>query len=411
MRSVRCSRMVSVGTMLLAFVVAAGPAVAQDTTYLFDFSATTVSPRVVISYRATAPTLPGSTSLNISTQDPSLQFAQSGSRTADGNWTFLNSQDPARGFVGAVLSYTLLASTGTSFRNTPGTYVISSSVTTACSTQAGSACVGGISTGIIKVGTAPGTVSVTVSSAPPANTPTIQPGGIVPLNSRATTIQPGEWVSIYGASLASDTAIWNGTFPTTLGGTSVRINGKSAYLWYVSPAQINLQVPDDTATGTVPVVVTTSIGSASSTVTLGPFAPSFNLLDSKHVTGIILRSNGTGAYGGGTYDILGPTGNSLGYATVAAQAGDILEIFGVGFGPTSPAIPAGQVFSGAASTLNPVKLLINNLSVTPLFAGLSSAGLYQINLMVPPGAGTGDVSLFATVGGMQTPSGILISLF
>ena len=98
--------MVSVGTMLLAFVVAAGPAVAQDTTYLFDFSATTVSPRVVISYRATAPTLPGSTSLNISTQDPSLQFAQSGSRTADGNWTFLNSQDPARGFVGAVLSYT-----------------------------------------------------------------------------------------------------------------------------------------------------------------------------------------------------------------------------------------------------------------------------------------------------------------
>lgn len=270
---------------------------------------------------------------------------------------------------------------------------------------------GGISTGIIKVGTAPGTVSVTVSSAPPANTPTIQPGGIVPLNSRATTIQPGEWVSIYGTSLASDTAIWNGTFPTTLGGTSVRINGKSAYLWYVSPAQINLQVPDDTATGTVPVVVTTSIGSASSTVTLGPFAPSFNLLDSKHVTGIILRSNGTGAYGGGTYDILGPTGNSLGYATVAAQAGDILEIFGVGFGPTSPAIPAGQVFSGAASTLNPVKLLINNLSVTPLFAGLSSAALYQINLVVPPGAGTGDVSLFATVGGMQTPSGILISLF
>jgi uncharacterized protein (TIGR03437 family) len=74
----------------------------------------------------------------------------------------------------------------------------------------------------------------------------------------------------------------------------------------------------------------------SSTITLSQFAPSFFLLDSTHVDGIILRSNGSGAYGGGTYDILGPTGNSLGYATVAAKAGDTLELFGTGFGPTNP---------------------------------------------------------------------------
>jgi hypothetical protein len=104
--------------------------------------------------------------------------------------------------------------------------------------------------------------------------PTITPNGIVPIYSTATTIQPGEWVSIYGTNLASTTATWNGNFPTSLGGTTVTIDGKLAYLWLVSPGQINLQAPDDTATATVPVVVTTAAGSATSTVTLGKFGPS-----------------------------------------------------------------------------------------------------------------------------------------
>jgi uncharacterized protein (TIGR03437 family) len=128
------------------------------------------------------------------------------------------------------------------------------------------------------------------------------------------------------------------------------------------------------------------------------------------VAAIILRSDGSGAYGGGSYDILGPTGTSLGYRTVAAKAGDIIELYGAGFGPTNPAVQAGQVFSGAAPTTNPVTLRINNVSVTPAFAGLSGAGLYQLNVTVPPGLGTGDVSLQATVGGVETPSGVAISL-
>jgi uncharacterized protein (TIGR03437 family) len=190
----------------------------------------------------------------------------------------------------------------------------------------------------------------------------------------------------------------------------VTIDGKPAYLWYVSPGQINLQAPDDTATGAVPVVVTTSGGSSTSTVTLGKFGPSFSLLDAKHVTGIILRYDGSGAYGGGAYDIVGPTGTSLGYSTVAAKAGDIVELFGVGFGPTTPTVLAGEAFSGAAPTINPVTLLINNVTVTPSFAGLSGAGLYQITLTVPAGLGTGDVPLVASVGGVQTPSSVVISL-
>ena len=242
------------------------------------------------------------------------------------------------------------------------------------------------------------------------NAPSIASGRIVPIFSNVNTIQPGEWVSIFGMNLAGSTASWNGTFSTSLGGTSVTINGKSGYPIYVSPTQINLQTPDDTTTGPVPVVVTTAGGKANSTVTLAEFGPSFSLFDTTHVAGIILRPDGSGTQGGGAYDILGPAGNSLGYPTVAAEPGDIVEVFGVGFGPTSPAVTAGQVFSGAAPTVTPVNLLINGVSVTPTFAGLSSAGLFQINLIVPPGLGAGDLSLVAGVGGVRTPAGAVISL-
>jgi len=244
----------------------------------------------------------------------------------------------------------------------------------------------------------------------PALAPSINPGGIVPVDSTAATIQPGEWVSIYGTNLASSTAVWNGNFPTYLGGTSITIDGNAAYLWYVSPGQINLQVPDDATRGPVSVVVTTPNGTASATVTLAAIAPSFLLFDTTHVAGIILRSDGSGQQGGGVYDFLGPTGTSLGFPTVAAKAGDTVELYGVGFGPTAPAVLSGQTFTGAAATTNPVTILINGTSVTPAFAGLSGAGLYQFNLTIPSGLGTGDVSLVATVGGAQSQSAVVISL-
>jgi uncharacterized protein (TIGR03437 family) len=248
-------------------------------------------------------------------------------------------------------------------------------------------------------------------AAADTTTVSINPGGVVPVYSANTTIQSGSWISIYGNNLAPSLVTWTGNFPQTLGGTSVTINGKQGYLEFVSPGQINLQAPDDPgSSGTVPVVVTTQKGSATSTVTLGQFGPSFSLLDATHVAAIILRSDGSGANGGGTYDIVGPTGSSLGYPTKAAKAGDSIVIFGVGFGPTSPPVPAGQAFSGAAAATNPVQLIINGTTLTPAFAGLSAPGLFQFNLTLPTGLGTGDVPLVAAVGGVQTPSGVVISL-
>jgi uncharacterized protein (TIGR03437 family) len=246
--------------------------------------------------------------------------------------------------------------------------------------------------------------------SPGTGPPAINPAGVVPVFSTASIIQPGSWVSIYGTNLATGIASWNGDFPTSLLGTSVTINGKSAALWFVSPGQINLQAPDDATTGPVNVVVTTPIGTVTSTVTLSQIAPSLSLLDSKYCAAIILRSDGSGSNGGGTYDIVGPAGTSLGYKTVPAKAGDTLVLFGVGFGPTNPVVASGKAFSGSAPTTNSVQILINGTAVLPFYSGLTGAGLYQFNLVLPTGLGTGDVTLQATVGGVRSPAGVVISL-
>jgi uncharacterized protein (TIGR03437 family) len=232
----------------------------------------------------------------------------------------------------------------------------------------------------------------------------------VPNDGAVSAIQSGSWISIFGSDLASATALWNGDFPQSLGGTSVTIDNKSAYLWFVSPEQINLQVPNDAATGVVGVVVTTASGSASSTVTLATYAPSFSLLgDGKHVAGEIATPDGSGAYGGGTYDLVGPS-NALSFNARPVKAGETLILYGVGFGPTTPVVPVGQPFSGAARTNNPVTVTIGGVSDPVTFVGISEAGLYQLNLTVPANTGSGDLALQATVNGIQTPPGPVVTV-
>jgi uncharacterized protein (TIGR03437 family) len=244
----------------------------------------------------------------------------------------------------------------------------------------------------------------------PGTPPAITPAGIVPNDGTVSAIQAGSWISIFGSDLASGTSLWNGDFPQSLGGTSVTVDNKSAYLWFVSPQQINLQVPDDPATGVVEVVVTTASGSASSTVTLATYAPSFSLLgDGIHVAGEIATPDGSGAYGAGTYDLVGPS-NTFSFNTRPVKAGETLILYGVGFGPTTPVALAGQPFSGAARTNSPVTVTIGGVSAPVTFAGISEAGLYQLNLTVPANTGTGDLALHATVNGIQTPLGPVVTV-
>lgn len=253
------------------------------------------------------------------------------------------------------------------------------------------------------------TAAQATATAAAVQAPTIYSGGVVPIYSKVNTIEPGSWVSIYGTNLAPAVATWNGDYPTTLGGVSVTVNAKSAYLWYVSPGQINMEAPDDTWTGPATVTVTTPGGRAASAVTLSAVGPCFSLLsDDKHVAGVILTA-GTGAYGGGTYDIVGPSG-AFPFVTRPVKAGETLLLYGTGFGPSNPAVPAGQPFSGAAPTVNPVEITIGGVPVTPLYSVVYAPGVYQIALVVPPNVKSGDQLLLATVGGVGTPGGVLLTV-
>ena len=248
-------------------------------------------------------------------------------------------------------------------------------------------------------------IAYSTSAAGNPALPSILTGGVVPVYSKSTTIQPGSWSSIYGSNLANGTTLWNGNFPTSLGGTSVTVDSKLAYLWFVSSGQINFQAPDDTATGPVPVVVSTAAGTATSTVTLAQVAPSFLVLaDGVHVTAIVLTPGSPGNSGAG-YDVIGPTR--------PVKAGETLVVYGVGFGPTKTAVAAGSVYASATSTTNTVSVAIGGVAVPQAdvtFSGLVGAGLYQLNIVVPSNPGTGDKAIVAAVGGAQTQSGVLLSL-
>ena len=79
-------------------------------------------------------------------------------------------------------------------------------------------------------------------------------------------IAPNTWVEVKGANLSrsGDSRIWQSSdfaknqLPTSLDGVSVTVNGKNAYVYYISPTQVNILTPPDAMTGAVAVVVTSS---------------------------------------------------------------------------------------------------------------------------------------------------------
>jgi uncharacterized protein (TIGR03437 family) len=157
------------------------------------------------------------------------------------------------------------------------------------------------------------------------------------------------------------------------------------------------------------VVVTNDFGSASSTVKLASASPAFSVLgDGKHVAGVIPTPDGSGAYGNGSYDLVGPSG-AFSYSTRPVKVGETLILYGVGFGPTNPPVSAGQSYSGAAATVNPVQITIGGVPAVVAFSGITGAGLYQFNITVPNVA-SGDQALQAIVAGVQSPGGPVVTI-
>jgi uncharacterized protein (TIGR03118 family) len=236
--------------------------------------------------------------------------------------------------------------------------------------------------------------------------PAITSNGVVNSASFLAPIAPGAFATIFGSGLAATTRSWttadfvNGKLPVQLDGVSVTIDGKPAYVYYVSPSQIDVIAPADSNTAPVQVVVTnTGVVSVSATAQLQTAAPAFFAIG-KYA--IATHANGS---------LVGPA-NVLPGATPAVP-GELIVVYGTGFGPTNPAVD-GLVATSAANLATSPVFSIGGVPATVQFAGLSGPGLDQINVTVPalPAGSTGavDLPIKATVGTSSTQTGLMVTV-
>lgn len=92
-----------------------------------------------------------------------------------------------------------------------------------------------------------------------------------------------------------------------------------------------------------------------------------------------------------------------------AKPGDVLEMFGTGFGPTTAAVAPGMIFQGAVLLSNTVTVKIGGMVAHVSYAGLVGAGLNQINVTVPA-LPSGDYPVVAEVSGVTTQDGVLLKI-
>jgi uncharacterized protein (TIGR03437 family) len=226
--------------------------------------------------------------------------------------------------------------------------------------------------------------------------------GVVDSASFRPTIAPNSFVTIYGSSFTSSTEDWsgsapNGVLPTTLGGVQVLIDGKACFVNYVSPTQLNVLTPSDTASGTVSVEAITAQGTVTSTVFMAPVAPALfgYTLSSGRFYAVAQIAN--------TTTIVAPVGTFGSAPSRPAQADDYVVLYAIGMGSTNPAAPVGVVLPTAypVTDLSSVKVTFGSVPATVSWAGMVYAGEFQVNVQVPPGL-SGDEPVVMTVGGQST---------
>jgi len=232
--------------------------------------------------------------------------------------------------------------------------------------------------------------------------------GVLNNASGTPVIESGSWVSIYGSGLSTTTGSWQSsdisgtTLPTTLDNVSVLIDGKKAAIAYVSPGQLNVQAPTDSATGMVPVQVSGPNGTASATANLQNYSPAFFPVQAKYAAA---RHNSDGVE-------VAPVG-FLGSSVTSRPAvpGETLQIYATGLGPTTPAVPAGQLVAAPAPLTNLTQLhvTIGGVAAAVQYAGIVEPGVYQIDLMVPQ-LDDGDQPILATIGGASSQTGVFIPI-
>lgn len=266
--------------------------------------------------------------------------------------------------------------------------------------------VGSNSTSSARTGTLTvGGQSVTVSQAGASSGPVIT--SVVNGASFQPGIAAGAWISVFGSNLAPSTRMWRsheiigGVLPTQLDGVRVTINGKAAAISYISPTQLNVQVPTDDTVGPVQVQVTTPQGTTTATAQMQSFAPGLFLFDAE-------GRRYAASQHGADYSVVGKVGLYPG--STPAKPGEIVILYGTGFGPTNPPLPTGRVITQPARLANPVRVSIGGLQAEVLWAGLSAAGLYQFNVKVPDALPDGDAAVVVDVAGFPTQSNAFVTV-
>jgi uncharacterized protein (TIGR03118 family) len=236
--------------------------------------------------------------------------------------------------------------------------------------------------------------------------PVVSANAVINAAGPAGGIASNTLISIYGASLApvtrslATTDISGTTLPSTLSGVSVTVNSKPAFIFYLSPKQIDVLTPVDTTTGPVNVVVTNNgLVSATAQATMNAFSPAFfPLKDGKSVAAI--HANGA---------LVGDTTLYTGLSTPAAR-GETISIFGTGFGTTTPGVTNGAVVTTPATVATLPNVTIGGVTATVTYGGLVSSGVYQFNVTVPTGLTPGDLPIIATQGTFTSPSTAILAV-
>jgi uncharacterized protein (TIGR03437 family) len=252
------------------------------------------------------------------------------------------------------------------------------------------------------------TWSVSAVTTPPPDTPVIASNnGVLNGASFQPGISPGAWITINGTNLSTQTDTWdnfivNGALPTTVDGVSVMVGDQAAYLEYISPTQINAIAPNMPA-GSVHVTVTNSNGASQAVnAQLSAETPAFFQWGTYAVA---TRQNFSIAVKNGTF---------AGTTTVPAAPGDVIILWGTGFGPTSPLAPAGQETPSTTTynTATAVSVTVGGKPATVYGAALAPgyAGLYQIAIQIPASLANGDYPVVATIDGISSASTTLLTV-
>lgn len=206
-------------------------------------------------------------------------------------------------------------------------------------------------------------------------------------------LSPGMLFSIFGSWLAPLTASAPSVpLPLTLADVSVTVNGTEAPLLFVSPQQINAQMPSAVTTGQATVIVRVS-GAASSqaSVTISAAAPGIFTDADEHAAA--LNADGT------TNQDSDP-----------APAGSVVSVFFTGLGAVNQSMVDGEAAPATAvGLLTPsVTATIGGMPAAVQFAGLAPGwvGLGQVNLQVPA-LTTGTFPVVITVGASTSNPGNL----